>query len=54
MQARYPAHWEADVLLLDGGAARLRPIRPDDGERLVDFYARVSPESAWERRVADG
>jgi acyl-CoA synthetase (NDP forming)/RimJ/RimL family protein N-acetyltransferase len=52
MHARYPAHWEADVLLLDGGAARLRPIRPDDGERLVDFYARVSPESKYMRFFA--
>ena len=33
----YPAHWEADVVVLDGGAARLRPIRPDDADALVEF-----------------
>ncbi len=48
----YPAHWEADVLLLDGGAARLRPIRPDDADELVAFYARVSPESKYLRFFA--
>jgi len=48
----YPAHWEADVLLLDGGAARLRPIRPDDADGLVEFYARVSPESKYLRFFA--
>ncbi len=48
----YPSHWEADVLLIDGGAARLRPIRPSDGPRLVEFYARVSPESKYMRFFA--
>ncbi len=48
----YPARWEADVLLLDGGAARLRPIRPDDADPLVEFYARVSPESKYRRFFA--
>ena len=48
----YPAHWEADVLLLDGGAARLRPIRPDDADSLVAFYARVSPEAKYMRFFA--
>ncbi len=50
--ATYPAHWEADVLLLDGGAARLRPIKPDDAEKLVAFYTRVSPESKYLRFFA--
>ncbi len=48
----YPAHWEADVLLLDGIPARLRPIRPEDAGLLVDFYARVSPESKYRRFFA--
>jgi acyl-CoA synthetase (NDP forming)/RimJ/RimL family protein N-acetyltransferase len=51
-QPAYPGHWEADVLLLDGSPARLRPIRPDDGELLVAFYARVSPESKYFRFFA--
>jgi RimJ/RimL family protein N-acetyltransferase len=48
----YPAHWEADVLLLDGIPARLRPIVPSDAGRLVEFYARVSPESKYYRFFA--
>lgn len=48
----YPAHWEADVLLLDGSPAHLRPITPDDKEKLVEFYDRVSPESKYFRFFA--
>ena len=48
----YPREWEADVLLTDGGAAHLRPIRPDDADRLVAFYDRVSPESKYLRFFA--
>jgi acyl-CoA synthetase (NDP forming)/RimJ/RimL family protein N-acetyltransferase len=45
----YPAHWEADVVLRDGGTAHLRPIRPDDAERLVRFYSRLSDETIYFR-----
>ncbi|MGH3487726.1 MAG: GNAT family N-acetyltransferase, partial [Actinopolymorphaceae bacterium] len=48
----YPASWEADVVLRDGGTAALRPIRPDDAARLVAFYARVSAESKYFRFFA--
>ncbi|HEY5785523.1 MAG TPA: GNAT family N-acetyltransferase, partial [Microlunatus sp.] len=48
----YPTEWEADVLLADGGVSRLRPIRPDDAELLVEFYDRVSPESKYLRFFA--
>ncbi len=48
----YPAHWEADVVLRDGGTAVLRPIRGDDAERLVAFYSRVSDESKYLRFFA--
>jgi acyl-CoA synthetase (NDP forming)/GNAT superfamily N-acetyltransferase len=48
----YPADWEADVVLSDGGIARLRPIRPDDAGLLVDFYGRVSEESKYFRFFA--
>ncbi len=45
----YPAAWEADVVLADGGTAHIRPIRPDDGARIVDFHGRQSPESIYFR-----
>ncbi|HEX5997638.1 MAG TPA: bifunctional GNAT family N-acetyltransferase/acetate--CoA ligase family protein [Jiangellales bacterium] len=48
----YPAHWEADVVLSDGATAHVRPIRPDDADRLVAFYARVSDESKYYRFFA--
>jgi acyl-CoA synthetase (NDP forming)/GNAT superfamily N-acetyltransferase len=48
----YPAEWEADVLLTDGGVAHLRPIRPDDASMLVEFYDRVSAESKYLRFFA--
>lgn len=48
----YPAHWEADVVLRDGGTARIRPITPDDADRLVSFYEKVSDESKYYRFFA--
>ncbi|MEU7135882.1 GNAT family N-acetyltransferase [Streptomyces sp. NPDC046261] len=48
----YPAHWEADVVLRDGGTAQIRPITPDDAQRLVSFYEQVSDESKYYRFFA--
>ncbi|MBQ0985518.1 GNAT family N-acetyltransferase [Streptomyces sp. F63] len=48
----YPAHWEADVVLRDGGTAHIRPITEDDAQRLVDFYEQVSDESKYYRFFA--
>ena len=45
----YPSEWDADVVLSDGGTVRIRPIRPDDAERIVDFHGRQSPESIYFR-----
>ncbi|MEU8396058.1 GNAT family N-acetyltransferase [Nonomuraea sp. NPDC048892] len=49
MEAQYPAHWEADVVLADGGTAHVRPIRPADADRLRSFYSRLSDESIYFR-----
>ncbi|RYP87110.1 GNAT family N-acetyltransferase [Nocardioides guangzhouensis] len=49
MPPEAPRHWSADVLLLDGRTAHIRPIRPDDDDRLVTFYSRVSDESKYFR-----
>nr|WP_202524165.1 GNAT family N-acetyltransferase [Kitasatospora sp. SID7827] len=48
----YPQHWEADVLLRDGGTARIRPITADDADRLVEFYEQVSDRSKYFRFFA--
>ncbi|MFF8599637.1 GNAT family N-acetyltransferase [Streptomyces sp. NPDC015232] len=48
----YPDHWEADVVLRDGGTARIRPITTDDADRLVSFYEQVSDESKYYRFFA--
>ncbi len=48
----YPTHWEADVLLRDGGTAHLRPISADDSALLVAFYEQVSAQSKYYRFFA--
>ncbi|MEU8715250.1 GNAT family N-acetyltransferase [Streptomyces sp. NPDC048663] len=48
----YPSHWEADIVLRDGGTARVRPITVDDADRLVSFYEQVSDESKYYRFFA--
>jgi acyl-CoA synthetase (NDP forming)/GNAT superfamily N-acetyltransferase len=41
----YAPHWEADVLLADGGTVHIRPIRRDDAERLVAMHGRLSEQT---------
>jgi acyl-CoA synthetase (NDP forming)/RimJ/RimL family protein N-acetyltransferase len=45
----YPAHWEADAVLADGGTVHLRPIRPDDADLLRAFHGRLSPDTVYNR-----
>ena len=45
----YPDRWESDVVLSDGGTMAVRPIRPEDAERIVAFHERQSPESIYFR-----
>ncbi len=49
MAVEYPSEWEADVVLSDGGTVRLRPIVPDDDDRLLGLYERLSEESLYLR-----
>ncbi len=48
----YPGHWEADVVLRDGTTAHVRPIRPDDDERLRRFHDAQSAQSTYFRFFA--
>ncbi|HEX6342766.1 GNAT family N-acetyltransferase [Umezawaea sp.] len=45
----FPEHWEADVVLSDGGTVHLRPITPDDAERLLAFHGRLSERTRYFR-----
>ncbi|WP_018504652.1 bifunctional acetate--CoA ligase family protein/GNAT family N-acetyltransferase [Parafrankia discariae] len=45
----YPAHWEADVILSDGGTAHIRPIRPSDAALLRPFWSRLSQRTIYFR-----
>jgi len=48
-ESDYPRELERDITLRDGTALRLRPIRPEDAPRLIDFYDRLSRHSAYQR-----
>lgn len=45
----FPQHWAADVLASDGRAVRLRPITPDDGDKLVEFHSGLSERTRYLR-----
>jgi acetyl coenzyme A synthetase (ADP forming)-like protein len=47
--AAYRAEWAADVVSADGRTVRIRPIRPDDNEKVLQLYERLSPESMYLR-----
>lgn len=38
--ATYPARYETEVLLKDGSAIRLRPIKSGDARRWIEFVSR--------------
>jgi len=46
---KYPLHWEADVLLADGGVVHLRPSGPADAEAIRDMHGRLSAETLYLR-----
>jgi len=45
----FPRHWVADVLASDGGAVHLRPIVPEDAERLLEFHSKLSDRTRYLR-----
>jgi GNAT superfamily N-acetyltransferase len=44
-----PPHWEADVVVADGGTLHVRPIRPDDAETLIAFHGGLSQRTRYLR-----
>jgi RimJ/RimL family protein N-acetyltransferase len=47
--ARYPQELAHGVTTRDGGQVFIRPIRPEDADRLIDFYDRLSRHTAYQR-----
>ncbi|NIP72731.1 MAG: GNAT family N-acetyltransferase, partial [Gammaproteobacteria bacterium] len=47
-----PPEWCKDVVLRDGTSLRLRPIRPDDDERMLQLFRRLSPQTVYRRFMA--
>lgn len=47
--AGYPSEYELDVVVRDGDVVHVRPITPNDGGLLVDFFERLGPESRYFR-----
>lgn len=45
----YPEHREADVVLRDGSTIHVRPVRPDDADRLLAFFRTLSDASRTRR-----
>lgn len=45
----YPAALEREITTREGATLHLRPIRPDDTERLLDFHHRLSADSIYRR-----
>jgi acetyl coenzyme A synthetase (ADP forming)-like protein len=47
--AEYPAEFAVDAVLRDGGVARIRPIVPDDRERLYELFQGMGQRSRYFR-----
>jgi len=47
--AAYPAEWEQDAVLKDGGTVRIRPIVPADTDALQAFVQNMSTQSSYFR-----
>ena len=45
----YPGALESHLALKNGETLRIRPIRPDDEQRLVELYSRLSRQTAYQR-----
>ena len=47
--APYPSELEGDITISRGDVVHLRPIRPSDGEGLVEFHRGLSDRSVYRR-----
>jgi len=51
--AEYPAEFEVDAVLRDGGVVHIRPITPDDKELLHDLFESMGQRSRYFRFFQD-
>ncbi|HJQ68998.1 MAG TPA: GNAT family N-acetyltransferase [Blastocatellia bacterium] len=51
-QPAQPLYQEGDVVLKDGSTIHVRPIRPDDEDKLLDLLLSLSQQSRWLRFFA--
>src|SRR5262245_24232550 len=49
MRVTEPRHYATDALLRDGGSIHIRAIRPEDKQRLLDLFERLSSRSVYFR-----
>src|SRR4029450_8894711 len=49
MRVTEPRHYATDALLRDGGSIHIRAIRPDDKQRLLALFTRLSSRSVYFR-----
>jgi RimJ/RimL family protein N-acetyltransferase len=47
--APYPGELQREIALRDGTRLELRPIRPEDEQRLAELYDRLSRHTAYQR-----
>ncbi len=52
-KAAYPEKYETEVLLKDGSRILLRPIRPEDTEKWLAFFRRLSQQTKYLRFMRD-
>lgn len=45
----YPARWEGDVILTDGGTVHVRPVKPADAPLIDALHQRLSAETVYLR-----
>lgn len=49
MDTESTSPWAASVVLANGESVFIRPLTPDDRDRLADFHRRQSPDSIYKR-----
>jgi len=50
---RYPSELETHVIVRSGSTMPLRPIRPDDADKLTEFHRRLSSDSIYRRYFSE-